>query len=151
MARKPHDPGDKTRIFLVDDEPAILRGLELLLAREPYLLLCGSAASPAEALQSILMVAPDLVVVDLHLKEHQGCELLRQLRRLQPQLRLLVFSLHDQPSLAQEALEAGANGYITKEEGTDKLLEAIARVAAGDCYVTASVAARMPPGSHPAC
>jgi DNA-binding NarL/FixJ family response regulator len=132
-------------VFLVDDEPAVRRGLELLLGREPGLLVCGSAATAAEALAAILTLEPDLVVVDLRLKNDHGCRLLRQLRRRCPRLKLLVFSLHDQPSFALAALRAGAHGYVTKEEGTEKLLEAIELLTAGKSYVTPSVAARMPP------
>ena len=145
MARRPNRATPRTRVFLVDDEPAVRRGLELLLGRDPRLLVCGSASTAAEALKSIQTLEPDLVVVDLHLDNGHGYKLLRQLRRCCPRLRLLVFSLQDRPSLAMAALRAGADGYVTKEEGTEKLLEAIALLVAGQTYVSAAVAGRLPP------
>ena len=145
VARKTDNATSKTRVFLVDDEPAVRRGLELLLGREPSLYVAGSAATATEALTAILTLDPDLVVVDLRLENDHGCRFLRQLRRRCPRLKLLVFSLHDQPSVALNALRAGADGYVTKEDGPEKLIEAIALLSAGKSYVTPSVAARIPP------
>ena len=144
MARKMESPTAKARLFLVDDEPAVRKGLELLLGGRPDLEVCGEAESGAEALALIPRVKPDLVVVDLTLKGSDGLELMRRLRQSRPELKLLVFSMHNQLSYVRTAFEAGAQGYVAKDEGTEKLLEAIEALLAGKCYVTPNMAVRLP-------
>lgn len=144
MAVHQHSPGRKTRVFLVDDEPIVRRGLRLLFGSKPDLEVCGEAATEHEALEGILARRPDLAVVDLSLKEGDGLALITQLHRLCPGLRILVFSMHAQVHFATLAFEAGAHGYVVKEEGTEKVLEAIHTLMEGGCYLSAGLAAEAP-------
>lgn len=133
----------KTRIFLVDDHPIVRRGLQLLISLEADLMVCGEAESAPVAVEKVLVSKPDLVVVDLALKAGSGLELIKQLRSQHAKLKLLVFSMRDEGIYAERALRAGANGYITKEEGTEKALDAIRVILQGKNYVSPAISAKM--------
>lgn len=133
----------KTRIFLVDDHPIVRRGLQLLIGLEPDLMVCGEADSAPLAVEKVLASKPDLVVVDLMLKVGTGLELIKQLRCQSSKLKLLVFSMRDEGVYAERALRAGANGYITKEEGAEKALEAIRLILQGKSYVSEKISTKM--------
>jgi len=115
----------KVRVFLVDDHPIVRRGFQLLLSVEPDLTVCGEADSGRAALPKILTLKPDVAIVDLSLKSTSGLDLIRQLHAQCPKLKMLVFTMRGEPIFAERALRAGAHGYITKDEGTEKAVEAI--------------------------
>jgi DNA-binding NarL/FixJ family response regulator len=133
----------KTRIFLVDDHPIVRRGLQLLITLERDLMVCGEAESAPIALEKVLASKADLVVIDLALKAGSGLELIKQLRSQNSKLKMLVFSMRDEGIYAERALRAGANGYITKGEGTEKALEAIRLILQGKSYVSEKISAKM--------
>jgi len=133
----------KTRVFLVDDHPIVRRGLQLLLSLEPDLMVCGEADSGPVALERILALNPDVVVVDLTLKTSSGLELIKQLRAQHRTVKILVFTMHDESFYADRAIHAGANGYITKEEGTEKAVEGIRLLMQGKLCLSERVAAKM--------
>jgi DNA-binding NarL/FixJ family response regulator len=131
-------------LFLVDDEPVVRKGLRLLFGLKPELEVCGEAATEHEALAGILALRPDLAVVDLTLKEGDGLSLIKQLHRLYPALRILVFSMHAQASFATAAFAAGAHGYVIKEDGAERLREAVRALLGGECYLSERIAAEAP-------
>ena len=133
----------KNRILLVDDHPIVRRGLQLLISLEPDLVVCGEAESAPIAVERVMALKPDLVVVDLALKGGSGLELIKQLRSQHARLKILVFSMRDEGIYAERALRAGANGYITKEEGAEKALEAIRLILQGRHYVSENISAKM--------
>jgi DNA-binding NarL/FixJ family response regulator len=136
-------PKAKIRVFLVDDHPIVRHGFQLLLAMEPDLMVCGEADSGPVALQKILALKPDVAIIDLSLKSGSGLELIKQLRAQALKLKLLVFSMRDEAVYAERALRAGANGYITKEEGTEKAIQAIRLLVQGKRYLSDKVAVKM--------
>ena len=144
MARQQQDPDRLIRLFLVDDEPTVRRGLRLLFDMQPDLRVCGEAGTEHEALEGILALRPDLAVVDLTLKEGDGIALIKRLQDLRPALKILVFSMHARAHFAATAFAAGAHGYVLKEEGTERVLEAIQAVMQGRRYLSAQIAARAP-------
>ena len=133
----------KVRVFLVDDHPIVRRGFQLLLAMETDLMVCGEADGAPAALQKILALKPDVVIVDLALKAGTGLELVKQLRAQALKVKLLVFTMRDEGIYAERALRAGADGYITKEEGAEKAIQAIRLLMQGKRYVSETVAAKM--------
>jgi len=133
----------KTRVFLVDDHPIVRRGFQLLLSLEPDLVVCGEADSAPAALQKILALTPDVAIIDLALKGGSGLELIKQLRAQGLRLKLLVFSMRDEGIYAERALRAGADGYLTKEEGAEKAIQAIRMLMQGKRYLSEPVAAKM--------
>ena len=143
MATKTSMASSKVRVFLVDDHPIVRRGFQLLLALERDLMVCGEADSGPVALDRILTLKPHVAIVDLTLKASSGLELIKQLRAQSPGVRILVFSMRDEGIYAERALRAGAHGYITKEEGTEKAIEAIRLLMQGKPYVSERVSAKM--------
>jgi DNA-binding NarL/FixJ family response regulator len=133
----------KRRVLIVDDHPVVRQGLALLINQEPDLEVCGHAEDAHEALQNIRELMPDLVIVDISLKDTSGIDLIKDVRIQQPELPILTLSMHDESLYAERALRAGAKGYIMKQEATEQVATAIRRVLAGEIYVSNSMAARM--------
>ena len=144
MARELHSTPPPTRLFFVDDEPGVRRGLRFLCGLETNLEVCGEAGTEPEALQGILALRPDLVVVDLSLKKGDGLALIKQLHQRCPALKILVFSMHDQEHFATAAFAAGAHGYVVKEDGAERVLEVIQVVMEGGQYLSKQIAAKAP-------
>jgi DNA-binding NarL/FixJ family response regulator len=134
---------NKIRVFLVDDHPIVRRGFQLLLGMEGDLMVCGEADSGPAALQKMLTLKPDAAIIDLTLKSGSGLELIKQVRAQLPKLKMLVFTMRDEGIYAERALRAGADGYITKEEGTEKAIDAIRLLMQGKRYVSDKVAGKM--------
>jgi DNA-binding NarL/FixJ family response regulator len=133
----------KTRVFLVDDHPIVRRGFQLLIGLEPDMMVCGDADNAPEALQKIGLQKPDLAIIDLTLKGSSGLDLVRQLHSVSPKVKLLVFSMRDETVYAERALKAGATGYITKEEGSEKAIQAIRALMAGKTVVSDKVSGKI--------
>ncbi|MEO5904561.1 MAG: response regulator transcription factor [Gemmatimonadaceae bacterium] len=130
----------KRRVFLVDDHPIVRQGLTLLIDQEPELTVCGVAEDAESVPASIAALAPDIVVLDISLKGPDGLELLKTIRSVDQTLPILVLSMHDETIYAERALRAGANGYIMKQEATDKVLVAIRRILRNEVYVSERIA-----------
>jgi DNA-binding NarL/FixJ family response regulator len=133
----------KAKIFLVDDHPLVRERLTALIQQETDLEVCGEAADAPAALSLISRLKPDLVVLDISLKHSHGLELLKDLKALNPKLAVLILSMHDESLYAERALQAGAMGYITKEEATVSVLSAIRKVLNGQVYLSEQMSARM--------
>jgi DNA-binding NarL/FixJ family response regulator len=136
-------PGSKKRIFIVDDHPIVREGLALMMNREPDLMVCGEAEEASSALQAISALRPDFLIVDISLNGPDGLELLKNIRARYPNLPVLVLSMHDESIYAERALRAGANGYIMKQEATDRVLVAVRQILTQKVYVSDRVANRM--------
>lgn len=133
----------KCKVFLIDDHPILRQGLALFIDREPDLKVCGEADDATSALQAIQDSTPDFVVLDISLEGPDGLELLKILRARYPKLPVLILSMHDESLYAERALRAGANGYIMKQEATDKVLTAIRHILGGDIYLSERLTKRM--------
>ena len=133
----------KSAIFIVDDHPIVRQGLALLINREPDLAVCGDAEEAGAALRLIEAMKPDLVVVDISLNGPDGLDLLKNIRAHDPDLPVLMLSMLDELLYAERALRAGANGYIMKQEATEKVLVAIRRILGGGIYVSDRMANKM--------
>jgi DNA-binding NarL/FixJ family response regulator len=133
----------RRRVLVVDDHPIVRQGLALLINREPDLVVCGEAEEAHSTIQAIDAERPDLVLLDISLGGPDGLEVLKQIRARDPHLPVLVLSMHDETIYAERALRAGANGYIMKQEATDRVLTAIRRILLGDVYVPDRVASRL--------
>jgi len=133
----------KKTVFVVDDHPIVRQGLTLLINREPDLAVCGEAEEMHAALSAIPAAKPDIMIVDISLNGPDGLELLKNIRITLPRLPVLILSMHDESIYAERALRAGANGYIMKQEATEKVLVALRRILSGEIYVSTRVANSM--------
>jgi len=124
------------KIFIVEDHAVIRRGYVLLIKRRADLEVCGEAASGEDALNTIPVCDPDLVLIDVSLPGISGIDLVRRLKTTQPNLATLVISGHEESLFVEGVLAAGAKGYIMKEQAPDVLLDAIYQVLDGQQYIS---------------
>jgi len=140
MRKKAAAPKRK-RIFIVDDHPMMRQGLAQLIGVEPDLEVCGEAENAERALDAVGNCHPDLVLADISLPGKNGLELIKDFQALQPDLAVLVISMHDESLYAERVLRAGGRGYIMKQAGGKKLMEAIRQVLGGKIYVSEKMSA----------
>jgi DNA-binding NarL/FixJ family response regulator len=133
----------KKTILIVDDHPMMREGLAQLIEHESDLCVGGQADNAGQALDIITAKAPDLAVVDISLPDRNGLELIKDLQTMRPNLPILVVSMHDEALYAERVLRAGGRGYIMKQEGGKKLMQAIRQVLNGQIYVSEKMSARI--------
>src|ERR1700728_4426032 len=126
----------KKTVFVVDDHPLLRQGLAMLINRESDLMVCGEAEEAPTAMKALAAARPDIVIADISLNGPDGLDLLKNLRILYPDLPVLILSMHDESIYAERALRARANGYIMKQEATEKVLVAVRRILDGEIYLS---------------
>lgn len=132
-----------TRIFIVDDHPLVREWLSALLRKQPDLTLCGAAQDATDALPAMLVDPPDVAIIDLSLKNSSGLDLIKDLAEHLPGTRTIVLSMHEEVFYVERALRAGAKGYVTKQEATDRILEAIRTVKEGQVFMSPTMLAAL--------
>jgi len=130
----------KTRITVVDDHPVVLEGLAQLINREDDLMVCATAGNAKKALEAIKKQQVDLVIVDMLLKDTTGIQITIELKLRWPNLHVLILSMSDDPYHVKRAFQAGARGYLTKDEVSEKIIIAIRRVLEGEIYIGKRIA-----------
>jgi DNA-binding NarL/FixJ family response regulator len=133
----------KKTVFVVDDHPLLRQGLALLINREQDLEVCGEAEEAQTAMREIAAKKPNILIADISLNGPDGLELLKNIRALYPGLPVLILSMHDESIYAERALRARANGYIMKQEATEKVLVAVRRILGGDIYLSDRMANKL--------
>jgi DNA-binding NarL/FixJ family response regulator len=132
----------KTRIFVVEDQPALLANVLKALAAFPELDIIGSARDGEVAVDQIVLLTPDLVLLDLELPSLNGIEVTQRLKRKVPRVEILILTTFDDEQKVYEAMQAGASGYLVKRVGPEKIRSSIAEVMAGGTVLEARVARR---------
>jgi DNA-binding NarL/FixJ family response regulator len=125
----------KARVLIVDDHPLVCKAVSLLLNRQPDLGCCGMVQTAPATIPAVIEQRPDLVLLDLKLKDGDGINLIGSLLLQVPGLRVLVFSQFNDVTFVDGALKAGACGYVTKQETARELLTAIRTVLAGKIHL----------------
>jgi DNA-binding NarL/FixJ family response regulator len=123
-------------VLLIDDHPIVRQGLALLIDREADLSVCGEAEGAHSAFHAIATLRPDIVLLDISLNGPDGLDVLKEIRMKTGSLPVLILSMHDESIYAERAMRAGANGYIMKQEATEKVLVAIRRILQGGVYLS---------------
>jgi len=131
------------RILIVDDHPLLRQGLIGLILSQPDFEVCGEANGVLEARQMAAARRPDVVIVDLSLKDGNGIELIKEFREKYFDVRLLVVSMHDESLFAERALRAGAAGYVSKHEAIRTIVLAVRTVLEGKLYLSQNMTDRM--------
>jgi DNA-binding NarL/FixJ family response regulator len=117
--------------------------LSQLIDQEEGLTTCGAAGTAEEGLEMLEEHRPAIALIDISLKDSSGIELIKQIRSKGFEMPLLVLSMHDEALYAERALRAGANGYVTKQQADETVIEAIHKVLAGDMYVSSEISDQM--------
>jgi DNA-binding NarL/FixJ family response regulator len=131
------------RILIVDDHPMMRNGLAQLIGNEPDLKVSAEADTAGQAIDAVAKQKFDLALLDISLPDKNGLELIKDLLALQPELPMLVVSMHDEMIYAERVLRAGGRGYIMKQAGGEKFLAAIRQVLSGQIYVSENMSARI--------
>jgi DNA-binding NarL/FixJ family response regulator len=131
------------KIAIVDDHPLIVKGYRELIDTQSDLEFCGEAAGEPEALDLINKTNPDLVVVDLSLRDGTGLGLIKKIKARHQNTKVLVASMHDEFLFAERVLRTGAEGYISKQEAPDRFVDAIRKVLSGKIYLSSRMEERM--------
>jgi DNA-binding NarL/FixJ family response regulator len=128
------------RVLLVDDHPVVRRGLASCLAVHQHVIIAGEAADGREALAKARQLSPDIVLMDIDMPQINGLSATEMLRRENPNLKVLILSMHHHPEYVLRILQSGARGYVLKEASPDELLRAIETVFAGQTFFSSEVA-----------
>ena len=141
-------PGQRAaiRVLVCDDHRLVRSGLRLLLDAEADIEVVEEAGSAAEAVRRARLEKPDLVLLDLAMPGIGGLEAMPKIRAAAPNAKILVLSMHDDPSYVREAFAAGAGGYLLKDAADTDLVTAVREVAAGHHYLHPSLGAQLASG-----
>ena len=131
------------RVLIADDHPIVRRGLREMLEEAPDIAVEGEAANAAEVLDHVRRRKWDALVLDLHLPDRSGLEVLHDLKAARSDLPVLFLTVSSEEQFAIRALRAGASGYLTKETAPEELVAAVRKVVSGGRYVSAAVAERI--------
>jgi DNA-binding NarL/FixJ family response regulator len=132
-----------SKIFIVDDHELVRQGLRQLINGEIDLQLCGEASNVKDALKMRSSLNPDVAIIDISLPDGNGLDLIKQLHRWQPKMRIIALSMHDDELYAERALNSGASGYINKQDSAKKLLVGIRQVLNNKIFVNPEITKRM--------
>lgn len=133
----------RKQILIVDDHPMMRDGLAALITAQPDLAVCAQAADAGEALRAVESQRPDLVLMDISLPGKSGLEAIKDLQAVAAGLSVLVISMHDEALYAERVLRAGARGYVMKQEGGKRIMDAIRAVLEGRVFVSEKMSARI--------
>jgi DNA-binding NarL/FixJ family response regulator len=131
------------KIVVVDDHPLVRRGVAQLLSQEKDLMACGEAENAIQAMEIIAQCKPDAVILDISMKGMNGIELIKNLRKQNSKLPILVVSMHEEIFYAERSLKAGARGYLMKQEATDKVVTALRKILGGEIYLSERMSAKL--------
>jgi len=129
----------KAQILLVDDHPIVRDGLTTIIDHQRDLNVCGGADDAHQAMKAIGELKPDVVVVDISLKNSDGIELTKTIKTKYPKLPVVVLSVHDESVYAERALRAGARAYLMKEVASENIVYAIRTVLKSEVYVSETI------------
>jgi DNA-binding NarL/FixJ family response regulator len=126
----------RKRILIADDHPTLRAGLYELLSSRDGLEVVGEAEDGLEAVRCADRLKPDLILMDLSMPNLSGLDAIRSIRRRHPAMRILVLTMHRTEDHARASLEAGADGFLSKEADESEILLAVERVLSGEAFVS---------------
>jgi DNA-binding NarL/FixJ family response regulator len=130
---------EKSTVVIVEDHPMFREQIAHLIGKQADMMVCGEADNIQDGLALIKEKKPAIAIVDISLRGSSGLELLKDLRAQEIELPILVLSMHEESLYAERAIRAGARGYITKHEASEKVMFAIRKVLRGEIYLNPRV------------
>lgn len=128
------------RLLLVDDHTVVRSGLRMLLANEADIEIVGEAGTAREALEAVMALRPDIVLMDIGLPDASGIDVARDIKRTRPETAIVALTIHEDEEYFFKMLEAGASGYVPKRAAPEELLTAIHAASVGEVYLYPSLA-----------
>lgn len=135
--------GKSLRVLLVEDHAIVRQGIAQMLNQQPDMTVVGEAEDVADALANIEQLKPDVVLLDMSLKQGDGLELVRLIRERDAKLPILILSMREESVFAHSVIRAGANGYVMKSENIGTVLTAIRQVMAGKIYLSRTMTTKL--------
>ncbi len=133
----------KKKVFIVEDHPVVVKGLMQVINKQDELEVVGHSNNSRDAMSAIVSSNPDIVTVDLSLKNSSGLELIKEVKAVCPNLKILVISMFDDKMYAERSIAAGANGFVNKEKVTKELILAIMTILNGKNYLSRDTAVEL--------
>ena len=127
------------RVYLADDHAAVRKGLRCLLEAQDDMAVVGEAAGGRQAVQEVLQLRPDVVIMDIALSELSGIEATQRIRQASPSTQIVILSLHTTNEHILRSFKAGANGYLLKEAAGQEVVEAVRAVHAGRRFLSQQI------------
>lgn len=127
------------RVVLVDDHKMLREGVKQLLEFDPQIVVCAQASTGEESKEIVANEPCDVVVLDINLPDCSGTKLLKELKKINKDVKYLMLSVHNEVEYVMEAVDFGANGYVLKEAGSTELIKAIKAVYFGERYIQADL------------
>ncbi|HEY6240269.1 MAG TPA: response regulator transcription factor [Burkholderiales bacterium] len=131
------------RILVADDHAVVRRGLRHIFAMSPDVVIAAEAVNGKEAIEKLSTMQVDVLLMDVSMPETDAVDLVKRVRAQQPQVAVLVHSMHAEGPVASRMLQAGASGYITKDSEPEQLIAALRKVAGGGRYLGAELAEQL--------
>ena len=136
------------RVALVDDHSLVRDGIKALLSVMPRLDVVGEAENGAQAIEMVGRSQPDLLLMDISLKDMNGLELTRLLGKQYPNLKILILSMYDNYEYVSESVRSGASGYVLKNAPSREIVAAIEAIISGGTFYSAEIAQRLATDPH---
>lgn len=127
------------KLLIVDDHPVVVSGCRSLFASDASITI-DEASDEKSGHRAYLAKRPDVTIIDINLPDLSGFELMRRIRKDDPDARIIMFSMNDDPAFVVRAVELGAQGYVSKGEDPRLLIKAVRKVAAGENFITPRLA-----------
>jgi DNA-binding NarL/FixJ family response regulator len=133
----------KKTVLIVDDHPFVREGLKAIICRilgaDIVYEVVGEAENGREALELAKSLKPDICLMDISLPDQNGIEVTQQLKRILPETKVLMLSMHSKIDYIADAIQAGAAGYMVKDSATDKLMDALDLISRGEYYLDSAI------------
>lgn len=127
-------------ILIVDDHAIVREGLRRIFLSEPEMHVAGIAEDAAGALRFLIETPVDVIVLDISMPGKNGLDVIRDLKLIKPEVRILILSMYPEERFAMRSIRAGASGYLTKEMAPDEIVTAVKKIYSGTNYITPSLA-----------
>ena len=127
------------RVLLADDHTIVRQGLRALLDSQEDIEVVGEAENGRQAFEKTKQIVPDIVVLDITMPNLNGIEATRQIKKLNPEIKVIVLTVHDNEEYVHQVLQAGASGYLLKESAVSDLVSAINAVKKGDIFLSPTI------------
>ena len=139
----------KHKIYILDDHPIVIEGLTKVINSQEDMQVIGSSEDATAALQQIAKLKPDVVVLDITLRDRSGVDVIKKIKATAPATHVLVYSMHDENVYAERCLRAGAMGYLMKGEGGPRLVQGLKQILGGSFCFSANLIGSIVSGGGP--